>query len=165
MDSDDEVGDDDFQAHIFRTNFRDDLDDVVRKYPSISNYVGITISYKCSLFLSQNIVTSVLTKYWHFCHFSNYSVKPFIFYSEPKPSLGLRYAYFDVISSPPTTAEQRRHYRNWSNNWRLFWRFVLRRGRHYQEHNHSAPDEKFPTPLSVQFYLGVPGVWATLPTG
>ena len=31
-DSDDEAGDDDFQAHIFRTNFRDDLDDVVRKY-------------------------------------------------------------------------------------------------------------------------------------
>ena len=31
MDSDDEAGDDDFQAHIFRTNFRDDLDDIVRK--------------------------------------------------------------------------------------------------------------------------------------
>ena len=74
------------------------------------------------------------------------------------------HSYFNVITSPPTTADQRRHQVNWSANWRLFWRCIRRRGRHH-EFNRNAPDDIYPTPLDVAYYLGPPGVWASLSTG
>ena len=101
-------------------------------------------------------------------YFQNLPCLPLITFTSlvPSPDFSLRHPYFDVHSSPSTTAAQRRNMHGWVNNWPLQWRRILRHGRvNRQSGEQTTEDAVLPAPINITAYLGSPSVWPDLSMG
>ena len=97
-----------------------------------------------------------------FCLCRDLHYFPFL---DPRPDCGLRPAFFDVFTAPPTNASQRRNQFGWQNQWKLNWRRLCRRGRYNSAQRKYMDDEMLGCPVDVEYYLRAPAVWCEMPTG